>query len=331
MTSPKSDSKPSAADARNQLERVLANPAFMANAQRKALLRHLVEEGLAGRAEKLKGFAVAVAVFDRDGRFDAQTDPVVRLEARRLRRDLDIYYGTAGADDPVRITIPKGAYVPCFEWQPVGKGAVAPSSLAPLATTAEAADHARGKPSERGFRHLVIPTLVGIALMLGAAVGWLWNQRLNESAETATVDPQEHGATVIVLPFEALSTAADDQFLAVGLAQQLISDLMPFAGLKLYSAPASSRQSPSADPTDIGRALSVAYVVRGSVRSGPGTVRVSVQLVDAKTGEVLWSETYDRPLTPDDLLDVQAELAAQIATRLGPASTTISSGSWGRR
>ena len=167
--------------------------------------------------------------------------------------------------------------------------------------------------------------------MLGAAVGWLWNQRLNESAETATVDPQEHGATVIVLPFEALSTAADDQFLAVGLAQQLISDLMPFAGLKLYSAPASSRQSPSADPTDIGRALSVAYVVRGSVHSGPAAVRVSVQLVDAKTGEVLWSETYDRPLTPDDLLDVQAELAAQIATRLGPASTTISSGSWGRR
>ena len=346
MTSPKSDSKPSAADARNQLERVLANPAFMANAQRKALLRHLVEEGLAGRAEKLKGFAVAVAVFDRDGRFDAQTDPVVRLEARRLRRDLDIYYGTAGADDPVRITIPKGAYVPCFEWQ-VGKGSVAPSGLetpaetaaapsdttngAPLATTAEAADHARDKPSERGFRHLVIPTLVGIALMLGAAVGWLWNQRLNESAETATVDPQEHGATVIVLPFEALSTAADDQFLAVGLAQQLISDLMPFAGLKLYSAPASSRQSPSADPTDIGRALSVAYVVRGSVRSGPTAVRVSVQLVDAKTGEVLWSETYDRPLTPDDLLDVQADLAAQIATRLGPASTTISSGSWGRR
>ena len=126
MTSPKSDSKPSAADARNQLERVLANPAFMANARRKALLRHLVEEGLAGRAEKLKGFAIAVAIFDRDGRFDAQTDPVVRLEARRLRRDLDIYYGTAGADDPVRITIPKGAYVPCFEWQPVGKGAVAP-------------------------------------------------------------------------------------------------------------------------------------------------------------------------------------------------------------
>ena len=331
MTSPKSDSKPSAADALNQLERVLANSAFMANAQRKALLRHLVEEGLAGRAEKLKGFAIAVAIFDRDGRFDAQNDPVVRLEARRLRRDLDIYYGTAGADDPVRITIPKGAYVPCFEWQQVGKGAVAPSSLAPLGTTAEAADHARGKPSERGFRHLVIPTLVGIALMLGAAVGWLWNQRLNESAETATVDPQEHGATVIVLPFEALSTAADDQFLAVGLAQQLISDLMPFAGLKLYSAPASSRQSPSADPTDIRRALSVAYVVRGSVRSGPAAVRVSVQLVDAKTGEVLWSETYDRPLTPDDLLDVQAELAAQIATRLGPASTTISSGSWGRR
>ena len=136
----------------------------------------------------------------------------------------------------MRITIPKGAYVPCFEWQ-VGKRAggleaeteAAPSDTtagAPLATTAEAADHARGKTSERGFRHLVIPTLVGIAMMFAAAAGWVWNQRLNERAETSTVDPQEHDATVIVLPFEDLSTAADDKFLAVGLVQQLISDLM---------------------------------------------------------------------------------------------------------
>ena len=83
------------------------------------------------RPERLKGFAIAVAVFGRDETFDAQADPVVRLEARRLRRDLDIYYGTAGAYDPVR------AYVPRFTWQ-VGKGAVAPSGLETPAETAAA-------------------------------------------------------------------------------------------------------------------------------------------------------------------------------------------------
>ena len=67
----------------------------------------------------------------------------------------------------------------------------------------------------------------------------------------------------------------------------------------------------------MGQHLPVAYVVNGSVRSDEGRARVSAELFDAKSGQVLWSETYDRPLTPDNLLDVQGDLAAQIATRLG--------------
>ena len=122
---------------------------------------------------------------------------------------------------------------------------------------------------------------------------------------------------MIVLPFEALSAEADDRFLAAGLSQQLITDLMRFAGLKLYSVPASFRQSPTADPVDVGRHLSVAYVVKGSLRSVAGALRLSVSLVDSGSGQVLWSETYDRPLTPESVLEVQADLAARIATRLG--------------
>ena len=69
-------------------------------------------ETLAGRGESLKGYAIALAVFGRGASFDPQADPVVRLEARRLRRDLDSYYMEAGQYDPVRISIPKGSYVP---------------------------------------------------------------------------------------------------------------------------------------------------------------------------------------------------------------------------
>ena len=54
-------------------------------------------------------------VFGRDDSFDPQTDPVVRLEARRLRRALEHYYLTAGRDDPIRIEIPKGGYAPVCE------------------------------------------------------------------------------------------------------------------------------------------------------------------------------------------------------------------------
>ena len=113
-----------------------------------------------------------------------------------------------------------------------------------------------------------------------------------------------------------MSTDADDKFLAVGLSQQLITDLMRFSGLKLYSVPASLRQSPTADPAESGN-LPVAYVVKGSVRSVCRAFAYSVSLFDAESGQVLWSETYDRPLTPENVLEVQADLTAHIATRLG--------------
>ena len=97
-----------------EMRRILASPQFQASARRRAFLQFIVDETLAGRGDKLKGFVIATNVFGRDELFDPQVDPVVRLEAHRLRRDLDGYYANAGQDDLVRISVPKGSYVPFF-------------------------------------------------------------------------------------------------------------------------------------------------------------------------------------------------------------------------
>ncbi len=101
------------------------------------------------------------------------------------------------------------------------------------------------------------------------------------------------------------------------MTQELITALMRFPDFRLYSAPASFRQDKTAAAVDLGRQLGVAYVVSGSVQSSADQLRVRGQLADAKTGEILWSGSYDRALTPGDLLDVQSELASAIATELG--------------
>jgi adenylate cyclase len=75
----------------------------------------VVDEALAGRASQLKGYTIALAVYGRKEGFDPQVDPIVRVEAGRLRRALEHYYLTAGKNDPVRIEIPKGSYVPTFQ------------------------------------------------------------------------------------------------------------------------------------------------------------------------------------------------------------------------
>jgi adenylate cyclase len=80
----------------------------------RGLLKFIVDKALAGRTDQLKGYTIAVEVFDRPVDFDSGSDPIVRLEAGRLRRALESYYSGPGADDPIRLDIPKGAYIPRF-------------------------------------------------------------------------------------------------------------------------------------------------------------------------------------------------------------------------
>ena len=100
-----------------QLHRILSSPDFDATARQKKFLRYVTQMVLEVRAGEIKGYTVATDVFGRKTDFDPSTDPIVSVEARRLRRALEHYYLTAGRRDLVRITIPKGGYVPSFLFQ----------------------------------------------------------------------------------------------------------------------------------------------------------------------------------------------------------------------
>jgi len=108
-------STPAAPAVRETLERLLASETFGRSERARELLRYLVERQLAGEADRLKGFAIAVDVFGRDAGFDSSTDAVVRVQAGRLRELLNQYFATEGASEPVRIAIPRGSYVPTYE------------------------------------------------------------------------------------------------------------------------------------------------------------------------------------------------------------------------
>ena len=99
---------------REQLRRILDSSDFDASARNRRFLGFVVEETLSGGSARIKAYTIATSVFDRGADFDPQLDSIVRIEAGRLRRSLENYYLRAGADDPVRISIPKGSYVPTF-------------------------------------------------------------------------------------------------------------------------------------------------------------------------------------------------------------------------
>ena len=116
--------EPPGAEIRGALGRLVASSTFRASPQLATLLCFVVERVLAGKGGRLKGYTIAVEAFGRAPDFDPQIDPIVRVEAGRLRRRLERYYADEGAGETVWIELPRGGYVPVFHWREVDLCAV---------------------------------------------------------------------------------------------------------------------------------------------------------------------------------------------------------------
>lgn len=103
------------ADVRAALDDILQSETFARSERSRELIKYIVERDLEGQSDRLKGFAIALDVFGREDNFDPSTDAVVRVQAGRLRDLLETYYSGEGAGCAIRITIPRGSYVPLYE------------------------------------------------------------------------------------------------------------------------------------------------------------------------------------------------------------------------
>jgi tetratricopeptide (TPR) repeat protein len=101
-------------DVMAQLGRILSDELFASSERTARFLRYVVERTLEGRASEIKELVIAMEVYARTASYDSKKDSTVRVEASRLRAKLERYYEQRGQRDPVRITIPRGAYVPQF-------------------------------------------------------------------------------------------------------------------------------------------------------------------------------------------------------------------------
>ena len=97
-----------------QMEKMASSRTFRPAARQSSFLRYVVEESIEGRGHLLKEYSIGVAVFRKKESFDPRLDSIVRTEARKLRVRLARYFEGEGKDDPVRIELPLGRYVPAF-------------------------------------------------------------------------------------------------------------------------------------------------------------------------------------------------------------------------
>jgi TolB-like protein/Tfp pilus assembly protein PilF len=108
---------------RQQLDRILASTTFQQVDRLKRFVSFIVLETLASRGDQLKEYVVGVQVFGKEESFDPRTDPIVRVQARRLRARLVRYYREEAQGDEILIELPKGGYIPTFKRR---EGGVAP-------------------------------------------------------------------------------------------------------------------------------------------------------------------------------------------------------------
>jgi serine/threonine-protein kinase len=281
-TSPR-NVQPASEEVESELEKILASRIFATSERMGRFLRFGVKQALMGKSGEIKEYVVGMAVFDRPESYDQRADPVVRVEARRLRSKLREYYQVEGAADPVVIEFPVGGYVPVFSRRPL-----AASTARPLTWT---------------WRRIGLVAALAIAACAALLTAPKWTASSRYS--------------VAVLPFVDLTPSHDQGYVCDGLTDELIATLSRIDGLRV-PARTSVFQLRAADLRTIEERLRVTTALEGSVQKEGERLRITVQLIRLSDNSHLWSETYDS--VGKGLFAIEDEISRSVMSRLGVTS-----------
>jgi TolB-like protein/Tfp pilus assembly protein PilF len=161
-----------------------------------------------------------------------------------------------------------------------------------------------------------VAAAVAVALFLVQLARHSWTPAKTEAASSTTGAPLIPEKSIAVLPFSNLSAEGENVFFTDGIQEEILADLAKVAELKVISRSSVNVYKAGAprNMREIGRQLGVAHLLEGSVQRTKNRVRVTAELIDARTDEHLWAEHYDRDVA--DSFAIQSELAQAIARQL---------------
>ncbi len=272
--------------ARAILKKLLASPHF-SNARRLGEFLQLITlKAASGDAARVDERLIASEIYGRHPDYDPAVDPIVRVEANRLRARLHEYYETEGRSEPVRLSLPPDSCVPLFEVAPVTPPA-APARRPPLRLAA--------------------------ALALAAVItltGLLSFTRVSPFARRGS--PAR--GSIAVLPFANAGGPAGKDYFGDGLAEQIANRIGRSGKLQVAARRSVLQFTAGDDVRRIGERLHVDLVLEGSVRFPGDRIHVAAMLYNTQTGSRIWSHEFDRPAA--EVLALQDEISTVLAGTL---------------
>ena len=310
---------PTPDDIRAQLERMIASNTFSRSPQLGAFLRFVVEAALQGKTDHIKAYTIGVEVLRRDVKFDPQLDPIVRVEATRLRRTIDRYYSGLGADDTIRIDLPRGSYVPTFSrtgatGEGSGRARVQPHLL----------DRLRAK---RALLAAIVATVIAVAVITIALLhrpGSLSDTAAKGAAGAPSTQragdalPPGNGMPVLFVQRFDVTGTPGPQSISAGALHDTLSDAFShFDLVNILWQPGTEETAAPGNGQALARDLHADYRFVGSVEySDDGAARLRVRLIDTADDGVVWSRVFDRLTAGDDRSAAEEAVVRELAGTL---------------
>jgi tetratricopeptide (TPR) repeat protein len=277
------------------LERVLASDVFRNAPQLAKFLRFVVEETLDGRGAELKGYTIATQALGRPTDFDPQIDPIVRVEAMRLRRALDTYYATSGFRDQLRFDIPRGGYAPHFLMD------------YPVMADPEPADAAGDEPLPDPQPERMFAAIAVLALLLGAVLLAAYLSPGGPATRQVAARSIPGTLPTVILEPIVVEAAVSDGFSEKRFRLALSDALARFDEVHVVD-----RRTNSVGAQRSGIENDV-YSLSVFVSPAQGDTEISVQLLKQTTGRIVWSRrfTHEADGPERDPASIIAALVAQ--------------------
>ncbi len=296
---------PPRAEIEAALERIRAWPGLARSPQLAKFLNYIVKAKLDGNVSGIKAYSIAVDVLGRPPSFDPQSDPIVRVQARRLRAALDEYYAGDGAGEAVRFYLPVGRYIPEFG-VPSDEVATSAGESVPPQT---APPPARATPERSWLARLDDIVLMVVLVFVALGIAVVMTQVLSPRQVRIMV-PQP--PTVSVSEFTSVAAGQAPSASVAGLAVELVTDLglFPFIDAVYLQRTEHAAGQPNA----------ATFELSGIARTEGSEMQITASLKRIGSDTAVWSMTETVPAAefPTSIDRLSQAFADQLGTLDGP-------------